>query len=107
MSRLNDKRGGAIFVGAQRLHQEDLTGVLIDKGWDGLVLPVYAPRDTVIQIGNWKHIWKEGEPLQAREPLEVIEDQRRQLTAAEFAPQDMQDPVHAVGNMRKEGLLDW
>jgi hypothetical protein len=107
MSRLNDKRAGAIFVVAQRLHQEDLTGVLIDKGWNGLVLPVYAPRDTVIQIGNWKHIWKEGEPLQAREPLEVIEDQRRQLTAAEFAAQYMQDPRPEAGNLLKRDWLNW
>jgi hypothetical protein len=51
MSRLNDKRAGAIFVVTQRLHQEDLTGMLIEKGWDGLVLPAIAPRDTVIKIG--------------------------------------------------------
>src|SRR5262249_52208522 len=78
MSRLNEKRAGAIFVVMQRLHQEDLTGFRIEMGWDGLVLPAFAPRDTVIQIGDWKRTWKQGEPLQAREPLEVIEDQKRQ-----------------------------
>ena len=107
MSRLNEKRAGAIFVVMQRLHQEDLTGVLIEMGWDGLVLPAYAPRDTVIQIGNWKHIWKEGEPLQAREPLEVIEDQKRQSMSAVFAAHYMQDPVPEAGNMLKRDWLKW
>jgi predicted phage terminase large subunit-like protein len=107
MSRPNDKRAGAIFVVSQRLHQEDLTGVLIDKGWEGLVLPAYAPRDTVIQIGNWNYFWNEGEPLQAREPLEVIEDQQRQLMSAEFAAQYMQDPVPEAGNMLKAAWLKW
>ena len=107
MSRLNDKRAGAIFVVMQRLHQEDLTGVLIEMGWDGLVLPAFAPRDTVIQIGDWKHTWKEGEPLQAREPLEVIEDQKRQSMSAVFAAHYMQEPIPEAGNMLKRDWLKW
>src|SRR5262245_1501630 len=107
MSRLNGKRAGAIFVVMQRLHQEDLTGVLIEMGWDGLVLPAFATRDTVIQIGDWKHTWKEGEPLQAREPLEVIEDQKRQSMSAVFAAHYMQDPVPEAGNMLKRDWLKW
>jgi len=105
MSRLNDKRGGAVFVVAQRLHQEDLTGLLVEKGgWEGLVLAAIAPRDTVIQIGNWSHSWRAGEPLQNREPVEIIEEQKRQLSAASFAAQYMQDPVPELGNMLKS---DW
>jgi hypothetical protein len=104
MSRLNDKRAGAIFVVVQRLHQEDLTGILIEKGWDGVVLPAIAPCDTIIQIGNWRHFWKGGEPLQAREPLDVLEDQKRQSTAAAFAAQYLQDPAPEAGNMLKR---DW
>jgi predicted phage terminase large subunit-like protein len=107
MSRLNDKRAGAIFVVTHRLHQEDLTAVLIEKGWDGLVFPAIAPRDMVIQIGNRRHVWKEGEPLQAREPVEVIEEQKRQLPAAVFAAQYMQDPIPEAGNMLKRDWLKW
>jgi hypothetical protein len=107
MSRLNDKRAGAIFVVTQRLHQEDLTGILIEKGWDGLVLPAIALRDTVIQIGIGTHFWKEGEPLQGREPLDVLEDQKRQLMAAVFTAQYLQDPVPEAGNMLKRDWLKW
>ena len=107
MSRLNDKRRGSVFVVCQRLHQEDLTGVLIENKWDGLVLPAIAPRDTVIQIGTWKHEWKEGEPLQAREPLDVLEDLKRQVSEAVFAAQYMQDPVPEAGNILKRDWLKW
>lgn len=107
MSRLNDKRSGSIFVVSQRLHQEDLTGVLIENGWDGLVFPAIAPRDITMKIGNWKHEWREGEPLQAREPLEVLEDQKRQLSEVVFAAQYMQDPVPEAGNLLKRDWLKW
>lgn len=107
MSRLNDKRAGAIFVVTQRLHQEDLTGILIEKKWDGLVLPAIAPSDTIIQIGDWRHVWKEGEPLQAREPLELLMDHKRQIGAVAFAAQYMQDPVPEAGNLLKLDWLKW
>jgi hypothetical protein len=107
MSRLNDKRAGAIFVVTQRLHQDDLTGNLIQNGWDGLVLPAIAPRDTIIQIGSWRHVWKEGEPLQAREPLDLLKDQKRQVRAVAFAAQYLQDPVPEAGNLLKLDWLRW
>ena len=101
MSRPNDKRAGAIFVVTQRLHQEDLTGILIEKGWDGLVLPAIAPRDTVIQIGDWRNVWQAGEPLQAREPLDLLMDQKRQIGAVAFAAQYLQNPLPEAGNLLK------
>jgi predicted phage terminase large subunit-like protein len=107
MSRLNDKRNGAVFVVAQRLHEDDLTGMLIDKKWDGLILPAIAPRDTLIQIGSFKYFWREGEPLQARESIELLEDQKRQMSPAAFAAQYMQDPVPEAGNMLKRDWLKW
>jgi predicted phage terminase large subunit-like protein len=107
MSRLNDKRNGAVFVVSQRLHQEDLTGVLIEKGWDGLVLPAIAPRDTLIHIGSFRHLWRQGEPLQPRESLELLEDLKRQLSPAAFAAQYMQDPVPEAGNMLRRDWLKW
>lgn len=60
LSRLNNKAGGTIFVVSQRLHQDDLTGMLIEHGWDRLILPAIAPRDTVIKLGKRTHLWKSG-----------------------------------------------
>jgi predicted phage terminase large subunit-like protein len=106
-SRLDDKRIGTVFVVAQRLHQEDLTGMLIEREWEGLILPAIAPRDTLIQIGNFKYLWKEGEPLQARESLELLEDQKRQMSPAAYAAQYDQNPVPEAGNMLKRDWLKW
>jgi len=106
-SRSNDKRTAAIFVVCQRLHQEDLTGMLIEKGWKGLVFPAIAPRDTLIEVGRLKHLWKEGEPLQPRESLAVLADLKRQLSPAAFAAQYMQDPVSEAGNLLKRDWLKW
>ena len=103
MSRINDKRSGAIFVVHQRLHQEDLTGMLIEMGWDGLALPAIAPKDITIKIGNWSRFWKNGEPLQRdRESLKELEEQKAKADV--FAAQYMQDPVPESGNMLK---IEW
>lgn len=105
MSRINDKRCGAVFVVAQRLHQDDLTGLLTENGgWERLVLPAVAPRDIHYKIGAWSHHFKEGELLQAREPLDTLEDQRRQLGAFDYNAQYLQEPLPEAGNMIKR---DW
>jgi predicted phage terminase large subunit-like protein len=104
MSRLDDKREGTIFVVAQRLHQDDLTGWLIERRWKGLVLPAVAPRDTFFKIGNWRYSWQEGEPLQARESLQALDDHKRHLGAFDYNAQYLQDPLSEAGNMIKR---DW
>ena len=106
-SRSNDKRTAAIFVVGQRLHQDDLIGTLIAKGWSGLVFPAIAPSDTSIEVGRFKHLWPEGKPLQPRESLELLADLKRQLSPAAFAAQYMQDPVPEAGNLLKRDWLKW
>ena len=108
MSRLNNKAAGAIIVVMQRLHQDDLTGHLMEKGdWDQLVLPAVAPRDMVICLGQRDHYWKEGEPLQLREPLDVLEGYKRQVGSQTFSAQYLQEPVPEGGNMLAKEWLKW
>jgi hypothetical protein len=104
-SRLNNKAGGAIIVVCQRLHEDDLPGMLIEKGWDGLVLPAIAPRDTVIRLKNRIHPWRQGQPLQPREPLHVLEELKRQIGEPAFAAQYLQDPMPETGNMLNPAWL--
>jgi hypothetical protein len=50
-SRLNDKAAGAIVTVMQRLHERDLTGMLIEAGgWEHLSLPAIA---TEISSSRW------------------------------------------------------
>jgi predicted phage terminase large subunit-like protein len=104
LSRLDDKKTGAIIVIAQRLHQDDLTGYLLEQGgWEVLTLPAIAPADLKIRLSDthW-YKWRAGEPLhEAREPLSLLEDLKRQLGIDKFNAQYLQAPVPETGNILK------
>jgi predicted phage terminase large subunit-like protein len=110
MSRLDDKSRGAIVVIMQRLHPDDLSGVLLEQGgWTHVNLPAIAPADTEIPISATKgHICKAGTPLhEAREPLSVLNDLKRQLGTDFFNAQYLQAPVAVEGNLLKREWLKW
>lgn len=95
VTRLDDKRRGAIVVVMQRLHPEDLSGYLLAKGgWEHLCLPALAPEKTTVTIGNFSHTREAGEPLHAaREDVALLERTRRELGSANFEAQYQQAPV--------------
>ena len=85
LSRLNNKKEGAIVIIMQRLHLDDTVGhVLQHGGWDVVTLPAIAIEDERFSFQNWvgmqKHARKPGDVLQPeREPLEVLEALRKQM----------------------------
>jgi predicted phage terminase large subunit-like protein len=105
--RLDNKQTGAIIVIMQRLHQEDLTGYLIERGgWELLDLPAMAPVDRDVPIWNGTHFWKAGEALQPnREPTTVLQQIKADLGSENFNAQYLQAPVPAEGNMLKRSWL--
>lgn len=105
LSRLDDKKNGAIVVVMQRLHLNDLTGVLLQgsEEWTVLTLKAIAEDDDVIQIGDGK-VWRRraGEVLhESREPLAVLESIKGQLGSYIFAAQYQQSPVPLGGGLIK------
>jgi predicted phage terminase large subunit-like protein len=107
-TRLNDKRSGAIIVVMQRLHEDDLAANLIASGgWDHLNLPAINDEDREIEIGGGRvHRWAKGELLQpVREPLEVLEQLRRDMGEYAFSAQYLQRPIPAAGNLVKREWL--
>ena len=105
LSRLDDKKNGAIVVVMQRLHLNDLTGVLLQgsEEWTVLTLKAIAEDDEVIQIGDGK-VWRRraGEVLhESREPLAVLESIKGQLGSYIFAAQYQQSPVPLGGGLIK------
>lgn len=110
-SRLNDKRTGSIIVVMQRLHEDDLSGHLIEgQGWDHLRLPAIAEEEEIIPLLNGRvHRRRSGEVLDPdREPLEVLEGLQRALGSALFAAQYQQAPVPAAGlSIRREWLTPY
>lgn len=100
-SRLNDKRKGVIVLVMQRLHQDDLTGYLLEKGgWQHLCLPMVANEREVHDFGDIYKVREAGEFLHmGRENTETIERTKRELGSMAFAAQFQQQPVPEEGNM--------
>ena len=87
----------------QRVHQQDLTGHLLENstGWEHLCLPAIAEVDERIAIGPQEyHHRAPGDVLQPeREPLAVLDSIRREMGSEHFAAQYQQAPVPAGGAM--------
>ena len=105
VSRLDDKRNGAIILVMQRLHLNDLTGVLLrgSEAWSVLTFKAIADEDEKVQIGkNSFYSRSEGEVLhKSREPIEILESLKGQLGSYTFAAQYQQRPIPPGGGSIK------
>jgi predicted phage terminase large subunit-like protein len=110
LSRLDDKRTGAILVVMQRVHMDDLTGFLLSQSdeWELLSLPAIAYHDEAIPIGPGRfHHRRAGEALSPeREPLEILEGIKQQLGSDAFSAQYQQVPVPPGGAMIKRAWVE-
>ncbi|MDR7102890.1 phage terminase large subunit [Croceicoccus sp. BE223] len=103
-SRLNDKKSGAIIGVMQRLHQFDLSGMLLEAGgWNHLCLPAVAQIDECIRLlGGKFHLRRAGEALHpAHESLEALARICQEMGSERYAGQYLQNPVPADGNWIK------
>lgn len=109
LSRLDDKRTGAIVVVMQRVHMDDLTGFLLEQSdeWEVLSLPAIAEVDERIQVAPDRfHFRKAGEALSPeREPLPILEGLKLQIGSDAFSAQYQQMPVPPGGAMVKRGWI--
>src|SRR5271166_5969675 len=108
LSRLDDKRTGAIVIVMQRVHMDDLTGFLLSQSdeWEVLSLPAIAEFEENIPLGNGRtHLREFGEALSPeREPLHVLEALKLQIGSDDFSAQYQQAPTPPGGAMVKR---DW
>lgn len=112
-TRLNDKRHGRILIVQQRLHEDDVIGNVVEKtqgDFKVLAFSAIAQADEIhtykTAFGVVRVVRKAGEALHpAREPLEVLEEQRRLLGARFFSAQYLQAPVPLEGGMVKRAWL--
>ncbi len=109
LSRLDDKRTGAIVIVMQRIHMDDLTGFVRDMSddWEVLSLPAIAETDEDVPLGGGRHYRRRaGEVLApAREPMPVLEALRRQIGSDAFSAQYQQTPVPPGGAMIKRNWI--
>jgi predicted phage terminase large subunit-like protein len=104
VTRLNDRRTGAIIIVMQRLHVDDLCGYVL-KGpdpWDCLILPAIATQEQDIQIGERHYRRHEGDALHAEwESLEDLQRQRARMGLDHWCAQYQQQPIPPHGAMVK------
>ena len=99
ISRLNNKKRGAVIIVMQRLHQQDLVGHVLAQGdWDVLSLPAIAEVEEkhLIEgpLGRRMFTRSPGEPLcPQREDAASFADVRRKISELDFASQYQQNPV--------------
>lgn len=86
-TRLDDKRSGVIISIQQRLHEYDLSAVMLEAGATHLNLPAIAPARQKVQIGpDQYHRREPGDLLNlAREDQAVLDERRREMGARNFS----------------------
>lgn len=106
-TRLNDKQNGVMVLVMQRLHQNDLTGHLLEKGgWEHLVLPKVAEAKTIIDFGRVKVTREAGSVLHPeRQNAADIEAEKLAMGSYAFAAQCQQRPAPAEGGIFKREWL--
>jgi len=106
-SRLDDKQKGVIVCVMQRLHEHDLSGMLLEQGgWHHLSLPAIATEEQSIMLargGVYRR--REGDVLHPeREPLDILMELKASMGSPAFEAQYQQQPLPAEGNLFK---TDW
>ena len=106
-SRLNNPITSSIIVIMQRLHEEDVSGVILDKklGYDHIMLPMrYDPdRAFPTKLGLEDPRGEEGELLfPERFPLEIVERDERAMGPYAAAGQFQQLPKPRGGGIIKD-----
>jgi len=107
LSRLDDKALGILLVVMQRLHANDLTGHLLEKGgYEQIAIPAIAQDGVEYRVGKRLiHRSQAGEPLQPeREGLDVLDELRGSIGTRYFAAQYLQNPLPDGGNVFRS---DW
>lgn len=105
-SRKNDPKTAVSVLIMQRLHEDDPTGHLLDKGWEHLCLPAEFTRDKTISIGEKRWDVEAGDILMpgrlgARELKQISID----LGSYAYAAQYGQNPAPKGGGLIKEAWL--
>ena len=105
-TRFNHPKKGRLIVVAQRLHQEDLPGHIMETGgWKELILPAIQPTTRVFDIveGGLKVRFNVGRVLQPeRHDLKDLEQLKKEMGEFDFEAQFNQNPLPPGGAIIKE-----
>ena len=111
LSRLNSKENGVIIIVMQRLHEDDLVGVVTEtEPWEVLSLPAIAEEDECIAFeglfGTGRFVRTAGEALHPeRDSVETYRRIRETVGEYNFQSQYQQRPVPLEGGLIKREWL--
>lgn len=110
LSRLNDQRNRCIIIVKQRLHQNDLTGHVLEKAdarnWTIVALPAIAEEYEVLAYEPWcgRRVFRRsaGDALHPeRESVQELLARRASIGSYIWASQYQQTPIPIGGNLIK------
>ena len=108
LTRENDAKTSRAVLIMQRLHENDPSGMLLDKGWDHLELPAYFEKKTIIEINKKKWIMEEESYLQEdRLGEDELDNKLKELGMYGFVGQYMQRPSPEGGGEFKVSYLQY
>lgn len=107
-TRLDDKHKGVMVVVMQRLHEDDLSGYLLEKGgWEHLNLAAISGEKQSFMLGGLHKVREAGEALHSqRENIQQLQIAKKELGSYVFAAQYQQNPVPSdAGMVRRHWFL--
>jgi predicted phage terminase large subunit-like protein len=109
-TRLNDPKKGAIIIIMQRLHENDLTGYIIEEqiGYEHICLPAEAEEKTVVHfpISGKEIVREKGDILNSeRFDKDTLKKLKKSMGSAQYAGQFQQTPAPAEGIIFKREWL--
>jgi hypothetical protein len=107
VNRLNNPAQSLVVLTQQRLHTNDLSGILIESRWPNLVIPAVATESQDYAVGNAETYHRPAEELLQpnRDSAQTLEDIKREVGSRIFGAQYQQNPTPPDGNMIKASWL--
>lgn len=110
LSRLDDPQNGTIILIMQRVHEDDLTGYLLENStdWTHIKIPEIATTDEQWRVGPRIFHRAIGRPLNPKRlSLEMAESKRQELGSYVWSAQYQQEPCPPDGGIVKESWLHY
>lgn len=109
LTRENNPRTSRAVLVMQRLHEDDPSGHLMEKGgWDSLILPAEFKKKTIIEINGNKWLRAPGEFLHEERLGEPeLKIRQRDLGSYAYSGQYMQAPAPVGGGEFKQAWIQY
>jgi predicted phage terminase large subunit-like protein len=107
LSRLDSPQDSLIIINMQRLHANDMSGMLIEQGWPRLAIPAIAVEPVDYLVGKDETYHRPvGQLLQPnRDTAEGYEEIQRRVGSRVWSAQYQQNPTPPEGNIIKARWL--